>query len=204
MIRPGRDARPIGDRLVAGVDEVGRGPLAGPVVAAAVILDRDRPIDGLADSKRLSPARRCELARVIRSQSVAFALAAASPAEIDAINILQATLLAMRRAVLRLSIEPARVMIDGNQVPAFDGERYIVESVIRGDETVPSISAASILAKVCRDRLMRRLDRVFPGYSFALNKGYPTSAHIEGLRRLGPCRIHRMSFAPVREADSGQ
>lgn len=187
--------------LVAGVDEVGRGPLAGPVVAAAVILDAATPIEGLCDSKLLTRRRRQALAREIRQKALAFALAAADHGEIDALNVLQASLLAMRRAVLRLRVTPARVLVDGNRVPTFSAtaERYIVEAVVRGDQTVPSISAASILAKVCRDRLMQRMDREYPGYAFARNKGYPTPDHLRSLNALGPCRIHRLTFAPVRE-----
>lgn len=184
--------------IEAGVDEVGRGPLAGPVVAAAVILDGARPIDGLADSKTLSPARRERLARLIRRDALAWACAAASPAEVDDLNVLQASLLAMERAVGKLKVTPERVLVDGNQAPRFGDRRYIVQTVVRGDQSVPCISAASILAKVCRDRLMRRLDRAYPGYAFASNKGYPTAAHAESLRRLGPCSAHRRSFEPVR------
>jgi ribonuclease HII len=184
---------------VAGVDEVGRGPLAGPVVAAAVILDPARPIPGLADSKRLTPAARSRLAREIRRHALCFALAAADHVEVDALNVLQASLLAMRRAVLGLAIVPEHVIVDGNQLPSFVGveARYSVEAIVRGDESVPSVSAASILAKVCRDRLMRRWDRRFPGYGFASNMGYPTPRHLEGLGELGPSPIHRRSFAPV-------
>jgi len=183
--------------LVAGVDEVGRGPLAGPVVAAAVILDPRQPVDGLADSKRLTPAMRERLAIAIRHHAVCWAIAAATPAEVDELNVLQASLLAMSRAVRKLKVAPGRVLVDGNQVPALDNRRYIVEAIVRGDQLVPGISAASILAKVCRDRLMRRLDRRYPEYAFASNKGYPTAAHLDGLRRCGPCRIHRRTFAPV-------
>ena len=185
--------------LIAGVDEVGRGPLAGPVVAAAVILDPRRPITGLRDSKRLTPERRTALAREIRAKSLAFALAAADHAEVDALNVLEASMIAMRRAVLALRRRPDHVIVDGNRVPALDdGEtRYSVEARVKGDQSVPSVSAASILAKVCRDRLMCRSDRRFPGYAFASNKGYPTRAHLEALERLGPCAIHRMTFAPV-------
>jgi ribonuclease HII len=190
--------------LVAGVDEVGRGPLAGPVVAAAVILDPENPIDGLADSKLLSAARRHQLAREIRQRARAFSLAAASSEEVDSLNVLQASLLAMTRAVMGLNLEPRYVLVDGNQVPRQCEQRYIVQAIVRGDQTVPSISAASILAKVCRDRLMRRWDRKFPGYAFASNKGYPTPAHIAGLQQLGPCSIHRMSFAPVRNLGNSQ
>lgn len=187
--------------LVAGVDEVGRGPLAGPVVAAAVILDPARPIPGLKDSKQLSPAARVRLAREIRRHALSFALALADEREIDEINILAASLLAMQRAVLRLRVVPQHVIVDGNRVPSFAGVEpgYSVEARIKGDQTVPPVSAASILAKVCRDRLMRRSDLRYPGYGFARNMGYPTRLHIEVLRRIGPCPIHRKSFAPVRE-----
>jgi ribonuclease HII len=187
--------------LIAGVDEVGRGPLAGPVVAAAVILDPARPIDGLRDSKQLTAAARVRLAREIRRHALCFALAFADQREVDAINVLQASLIAMRRAVVRLRVVPDHVIVDGNRPPSFDDlkARYSVETRIKGDQTVPSVSAASILAKVCRDRLMRRLDRNFPGYGFASNFGYPTRAHIEGLKSLGPCPIHRRSFRPVYE-----
>jgi len=190
-----------GPRLVAGVDEVGRGPLAGPVVAAAVILDPGRPIDGLRDSKQLTAIARNRLAHEIRRRSICFALAFADEREVDELNVLQASLVAMRRAVLRLSVVPDHVIVDGNQPPSFAGleARYSVEARIKGDQSVPAVSAASILAKVCRDRLMRRWDRSYPGYGFASNVGYPTKAHIEGLHRLGPCRIHRQSFAPVRK-----
>lgn len=191
--------------LVAGVDEVGRGPLAGPVVAAAVILDPAHPIAGLADSKRLTAAARQRLAREIRCHALSFALAAVGQAEIDRINILQASLLAMRLAVLRLDVRPEHVIVDGNRLPSFEGSgaRYSVEARVKGDQTVPSISAASIIAKVCRDRLMRRWDRQYPGYGFASNMGYPTQAHRDGLASLGPCPIHRLSFAPVRECVEG-
>ncbi len=190
------------DALLAGVDEVGRGPLAGPVVAGAVILDPAAPIVGLADSKKLTAARRERLAGEIRRQALAWAVAAATPAEIDRLNILQASLLAMARAVNKLKVAPIHVLVDGNQVPDFGDRRYIVEAVVKGDQSVPSISAASILAKVCRDRLMCRLDRIYPGYHFASNKGYPTAVHIDGLAKLGPCHIHRRSFGPVTRARS--
>jgi ribonuclease HII len=180
---------------VAGVDEAGRGPLAGPVSAAAVILDPDRPIPGLDDSKKLTPARRDALDLEIRERSLAWSIAWASAEEIDRINILQASMLAMQRAVAALSIRPRRVLVDGNRCPDVGCE---ARAVIGGDGLVPSIGAASILAKVARDRLMGDLDRVFPGYGFAVHKGYPTRAHIEALRRLGPCPEHRRSFGPVR------
>lgn len=181
--------------LIAGVDEAGRGPLAGPVCAAAVILDPARPIPGLDDSKRLSQKRREALESAIQAQSLAWSVAWASAAEIDAINILQASLLAMTRAVAALDPRPGRVLVDGNRTldcgcPA--------EAIIGGDGLVPAIGAASILAKVARDRLMRGLDETYPGYGFAIHKGYPTAAHREALRRLGPCPEHRRSFAPVR------
>lgn len=188
------------EATVAGVDEAGRGPLAGPVVAAAVVLDAHRPIDGLRDSKCLTASQRTELAREIRCKALAFAVAAASPAEIDGLNILRASLLAMERAVLRLPVVPDLVRVDGNQIPAFRerGRRYLAEPVVGGDRTVPVISAASIVAKVCRDRLMRRLHRQYPLYGFDRNKGYATAEHLEALEAFGPCAIHRVSFEPVR------
>ncbi len=179
----------------AGVDEAGRGPLAGPVVAAAVILDPARPIHGLADSKVLAPARREALALQIRAQALAWALGEAGVEEIDRLNILQATLLAMRRAVEALPVYPALVLVDGNQPPALHCQ---VRTVVGGDATVPAISAASILAKVARDRTMTELDAVYPGYGFARHKGYPTAEHIQALWRLGATPEHRLSFAPVR------
>jgi ribonuclease HII len=181
--------------LVAGVDEAGRGPLAGPVCAAAVILDPARPIVGLADSKTLSPARREALDAEIRARSLSWAIAWSSAEEIDRINILQASLLAMQRAVAALAVRPGRVLVDGNRCPDLDCE---TRAVIGGDGSVPSIGAASILAKVARDRLMRELDRRFPGYGFAGHKGYPTKVHLQALRVLGPCPEHRRSFGPVR------
>ncbi len=187
---------------VAGVDEAGRGPLAGPVVAAAVVLDLANPVAGLRDSKCLTAGQRTRLARAIRQRARAFALGFASPDEIDDKNILQASLLAMERAVLRLRITPYRVRVDGNQTPAFRGcaYRFAVEPVVRGDQTVPEISAASILAKVCRDRLMRRWHRRYPLYGFDRNKGYPTPAHLRALQQHGPSPIHRRSYAPVSRA----
>jgi ribonuclease HII len=180
---------------IAGVDEAGRGPLAGPVVAAAVILDPAKPIEGLADSKTLAPARREILALQIRAQALAWALGTAGVEEIDRLNILQATLLAMRRAVEALPIYPELVLVDGNQPPAL---HCTVRTVVRGDATIPAISAASILAKVARDRTMAELDAVYPGYGFARHKGYPTAEHIQALGRLGATPEHRLSFAPVR------
>lgn len=184
-----------GAAQIAGVDEAGRGPLAGPVVAAAVILNAARPIHGLADSKTLTPARREALALQIRAQALAWALGAAAVEEIDRLNILQATLLAMRRAVEALPVYPALVLVDGNRPPALHCE---VRTVVRGDATIPAISAASILAKVARDRSMIELDAVYPGYGFARHKGYPTAEHIQALERLGVTPEHRLSFAPVR------
>ncbi|HEX7080883.1 MAG TPA: ribonuclease HII [Gammaproteobacteria bacterium] len=186
------------DATVAGVDEAGRGPLAGPVVAAAVVLDRRRRIRGLKDSKLLSPEERTRLAREIRRKAAAFALGYAGPAEIDEVNILQATLRAMERAVLRLRVVPDLVRIDGNQLPRFENHHrpFLLEPIVDGDAKVAAISAASILAKVCRDRLMRRWHRRYPVYGFDRHKGYATEEHLEALERHGPCPIHRSSFAP--------
>jgi ribonuclease HII len=181
--------------LVAGVDEVGRGPLAGPVVAAAVILDPARPIVGLADSKKLSEARREALAPIIREQALAWALGRAEVEEIDAINILQASLLAMRRAVLALSVAPEFALIDGNRCPKLPCP---AEAVVKGDSRVAAISAASIIAKVARDHEMVALDAQYPGYGLAGHKGYPSPAHLAALQQLGVTPIHRRSFAPVR------
>jgi ribonuclease HII len=183
--------------LTAGVDEAGRGPLAGPVVAAAVILDPDQPIDGLADSKALSAARRVELARIIEERSRAWAVAQASVEEIDRLNILQATLLAMRRAVEGLAVPPELALVDGNQPPTL---LCAVQTVVRGDALVPSISAASILAKVARDDMMRDLDVQFPEYGFARHKGYPTAEHVKMLTTHGVLSVHRRSFGPVARA----
>jgi len=182
------------------MDEAGRGPLAGPVVAAAVILDAGRPIDGLADSKALKPARREQLAVEIRARSFAWGLGWADAAEIDAINILQATFLAMRRALASLATAPAHVVVDGNRCPDLGGLGFecTVEAVVEGDVTVPCVSAASILAKCARDEFMCRLDACYPGYGFAGHKGYPTAAHVAALRALGPSPVHRKSFAPVQ------
>ena len=188
--------------LVAGVDEAGRGPLAGPVVAAAVILSPDRPIDGLADSKKLSPARREALAAMIRGRSLAWSVGWSDPAEIDDVNILGATMLAMRRAIRRLPILPDGVQVDGNRLPdlVFGEMRLEGEAIVGGDDKVPAISAASIIAKTTRDGIMAFLDRVHPEYEFARHKGYGTRVHLERLQRHGPCREHRNSFAPVRAA----
>jgi ribonuclease HII len=186
--------------LVAGVDEAGRGPLAGPVVAAAVILDELRPVRGLADSKVLTPARRERLFEAICAQALCVSIAQASAEEIDRLDILQATLLAMRRAVDGLRLVPREVLVDGNQVPAL---AQPVRAVVRGDATVPAISAASILAKVHRDRLCAQLHAVHPQYGFDRHKGYPTAEHLAALRAHGPCAAHRRSFAPVRACIAG-
>ncbi len=183
--------------LLAGVDEVGRGPLAGAVVAAAVILDPERPIDGLADSKKLTAKRREYLYEAIVEQAACWAVARATVAEIERLNILHASMLAMKRAVQSLAIQPEHVLVDGNRLPRW---RYQSEAVVQGDDRVPAIAAASILAKVTRDREMARLNRRYPGYGFADHKGYGTAAHLEALARLGPCAIHRRAFAPVRQA----
>jgi ribonuclease HII len=180
---------------VCGVDEAGRGPLAGPVFAAAVILDPTRPIAGLRDSKQLSPARRDALAAAIRVRAIAWALGRASVSEIDRLNVLQATMLAMHRAVAGLPRMPELARVDGDRVPPLSCD---VQTIVRGDAIDPCISAASILAKTARDAAMLRLNRRFPGYGFERHKGYPTAEHLEALRRLGPCAAHRRSFAPVR------
>ena len=181
--------------LVAGVDEAGRGPLAGPVVAAAVILDDRQPIAGLADSKVLSPRKRERLFDEIRAKALACCIAEASVEEIDRLNILQASLLAMRRAVEGLRLVPRRVLVDGHQLPVLN---MPAAAIVSGDAKVPAISAASILAKVYRDRLCLALDRDYPDYGFAAHKGYPTAAHLAALRQHGACPVHRRSYAPVR------
>ena len=181
--------------LIAGVDEVGRGPLAGPVVTAAVILDPQRPIAGLADSKVLSEKRREALFDEIREKALCWAIGRCEVEEIDELNILQATMLAMQRAVAGLDPVPQHVLIDGNRCPALPCS---AEAVIGGDGSVPVISAASILAKVTRDREMVELDRQYPGYGLAGHKGYPTKAHVQALAELGVTPIHRRSFGPVR------
>ncbi len=188
------------DGHCAGVDEAGRGPLAGPVVAAAVILDPEQHIPGLDDSKRLSEPRRNELAAAIRRDALSWAVAWADTAEIDAINVLAATMLAMRRAILGLHVMPANVKVDGNRLPDLRfGNSFVEgEAVVGGDAKVECISAASILAKTARDAIMVRLDRIYPDYEFARHKGYGTRAHCERLQQHGPCREHRQSFAPVR------
>ena len=183
--------------LVAGVDEAGRGPLAGPVIAAAVILDPARRIRGLADSKLLSPARREALDAEIRAKALCVAVGSASVEEIDRINILQATLLAMRRAVESLRLTPIKVLVDGNQLPRL---AVRAECVIGGDATVKAISAASIIAKTARDAMLVALDREYPMYGFARHKGYGTPEHLAALERHGPCPHHRRSFAPVLQS----
>ncbi|MFH1044364.1 MAG: ribonuclease HII [Pseudomonadota bacterium] len=182
--------------LVCGVDEAGRGPLAGPVYAAAVILDPAWHIAGLADSKVLSAARRLDLAGQIRRHALAWAIASASVAEIDAINILQASLLAMRRAVEQLSVAPSEVLVDGNRCPAVC---YPVRAIVKGDGKIAAISAASILAKTARDAEMLRLHRLYPHYGLDRHKGYPTAAHLAALKRHGVSEIHRRSYAPIRK-----
>ena len=186
--------------LIAGVDEAGRGPLAGPVAAAAVILHPDRPIVGLGDSKKLSARRRDALAEEIRHRALAWSVAWADPAEIDALNILAATLLAMRRAILGLSVVPSGVKVDGNRLPnlSFGARRVAGEAIVGGDATVAEISAASIIAKTTRDRMMVALGRIYPCYEFARHKGYGTEVHRARLREFGPCREHRFTFAPLR------
>jgi ribonuclease HII len=185
--------------LEAGVDEAGRGPLAGPVVVAAVILPADYRLDSLDDSKRLSAKRREQLAPRIEDQAIAFAVEFVEVDEIDRINILQATMNGMQRAVENLFPAPQRVMIDGNRAPRLNCE---ITTVVGGDRLIASISAASILAKVYRDRLMLSMHGLYPGYGFDRHKGYPTAHHLDRLRVLGPCPIHRKSFAPVRRASA--
>lgn len=182
---------------VAGVDEVGRGPLAGAVVAAAVILDPNNPIPGLNDSKKLSAKRRDALNALIRERALDFCLGRAEVEEIDEINILEASLLAMQRAVAGLRISPDRALIDGNRLPAL---ACPAEAVVGGDGLVDAIKAASIIAKVARDQEMEALDVQYPGYGLSRHKGYPTAAHIAALKQLGPSDIHRMSFAPCQRA----
>lgn len=197
-----QDLFPTGNRLLAGVDEAGRGPLAGPVVAAAVILDPDRPIEGIADSKKLTEATRERLFPLVQARALAWSIAWAEPGEIDEINILQATLLAMRRALEGLEVSPGHVMVDGNRCPSLAGTglRCSLEAVVGGDGKVPEIGAASILAKVTRDRMMKALDIEYPGYGFAEHKGYPTASHRARLMEVGPSPVHRRSFGPVRAA----
>jgi ribonuclease HII len=183
--------------LIAGVDEAGRGPLAGPVVAAAVILDDLQPIKGLADSKQLTARRREALYDEIRAKALCCSIAQASVEEIDRLNILQATMLAMQRAVAGLRLKPAKALVDGNRLPPLD---VLAEAIVSGDALVPAISAASILAKVTRDRLLDELDQRHPAYGFAKHKGYGTPQHLQALATLGPLPEHRRSFAPVARA----
>ena len=187
---------PAPERLIAGVDEAGRGPLAGPVYAAAVILHPSRAIAGLDDSKKLSERVRDRLAQVIKERALAWAIASSSVAEIDALNILQASLLAMRRAVEALSAVPDEILVDGLYCPTV---AMYARAIVRGDASVSSIAAASILAKTARDAELRRLHAIYPDYGLDRHKGYPTTAHLAALRRHGPSAIHRRSFAPVRQ-----
>ncbi|HVF65387.1 MAG TPA: ribonuclease HII [Casimicrobiaceae bacterium] len=184
--------------LVAGIDEAGRGPLAGPVVAAAVILDPKRPVRGIADSKLLTPERREELAIKIRARAIAWATGSADVSEIDTINILHATMLAMSRAVAALPIAPEEALVDGNRCPTLACR---VRAIIGGDRDVRSISAASIIAKTTRDAMLREYDKVYPLYGFAQHKGYATPEHLAALDLHGPCPIHRRSFAPVVQSE---
>jgi ribonuclease HII len=183
--------------LVAGVDEAGRGPLAGPVVACAVMLDEARPIIGLADSKKLSAVKRERLFDEIAAKALCVSLGQASVEEIDELNILQATMLAMQRAVQGLRLRPKLVLVDGNRLPVL---QVVAQAIIQGDQTEPCISAASIVAKVTRDRLCDAMHHDYPGYGFDVHKGYGTKMHLEALERLGPCELHRRSFAPVAKA----
>lgn len=183
--------------LIAGVDEVGRGPLVGAVVTAAVILDPNKPIEGLADSKKLSEKRRLALAEEIKANALAWSLGRAEPHEIDELNILHATMLAMQRAVAGLTIQPDFVLVDGNRIPNLP---MPAQAVVKGDSLVAEISAASILAKVARDQEMDELDAQFPDYGFAQHKGYPTKQHFEMLEKFGATPFHRKSFAPVARA----
>jgi ribonuclease HII len=197
MITKFQDELPVVEGLLAGVDEAGRGPLVGNVVAAAVILDNNNPVTGLADSKKLSAARREKLAAQICECAIAWSVISIDAREIDRINILQATLLAMKQAVEQLAIAPQHVFIDGNRCPDI---QVPATAVIKGDTRVAEISAASILAKVERDAQMRVLHASYPQYGFDKHKGYPTAAHMEALAEYGPCPEHRQSYRPVREA----
>lgn len=183
-------------KYIAGVDEVGRGPLAGPVVAAAVILDPNQPIEGLADSKKLSEAKRNKLALEIKEKALAWSICRAEVEEIDQINILQASLLAMKRSVESLRIAPTLALIDGNHCPQLDCS---MEAIIKGDSKEKAISAASIIAKVARDTEMQEMELIYPGYGFAQHKGYPTKQHREAIVELGITPIHRRSYAPVQK-----
>jgi ribonuclease HII len=189
-------------RRIAGIDEAGRGPLAGPVVAAAVILRPRRPIEGVADSKSLTPDERSRLNLAIRREALCFGIGWADPEEIDALNILQATFLAMRRALLAMSLTPDHILVDGNRLPSLNGLGKVLtaRAIIDGDVTEPAISAASILAKTARDNYMNQMDTIYPAYSFATHKGYATKHHQRLLTLHGPCPLHRRSFEPVRLA----
>ena len=180
--------------LTAGVDEVGRGALAGDVFAAAVILDKEKSIDGLKDSKQLSEKQRANLYHEIKEEALCFSIGRANVLEIDSLNILQASLLAMSRAVKALSVQPKFVLVDGLHVPEWN---YSAKAIVRGDSKVMAIAAASIVAKVTRDKEMALMGQLYPGYDFAKNKGYPTQSHLTGLKKVGPCIVHRRSFAPV-------
>ncbi|MDB5797266.1 MAG: ribonuclease [Paucimonas sp.] len=197
---PGLPLFDYSDPFVCGVDEAGRGPLAGPVYAAAVILNPDKPIEGLRDSKKLSADRREELAEQIRACALAWSVAKCSEAEIDRLNILQASMLAMRRAIHALSVQPSLALIDGNRCPVI---RVPSEAVIGGDDLIPAISAASILAKTSRDAALIKLHRKYPAYGFDQHKGYPTAMHLERLLQHGVSPVHRKSYAPVRAVLEG-
>lgn len=196
----------VATNLIAGVDEAGRGPLAGPVVAGAVILDPANPIDGLADSKKLSELERDRLALLIRERALAWAVAYSDVDEIDRINILQATLVAMIRAVSRLKLQPTHIQVDGNKLPDIKGLPFpcTAEAIVDGDALIPAISAASIIAKTSRDAMMMKLDEKHPGYGFAIHKGYGTAMHLRALRELGACAIHRRTFSPVKMVITGE
>ena len=187
---------------MAGIDEAGRGPMAGPVVAAAVILRPGRRIEGVADSKSLSPEERAALSVMIRRDALCFGIGWADRAEIDALNILQATFLAMRRALLAMTLTPDHVLVDGNRLPELGGlgKTLTARAIVGGDATIPAISAASILAKTARDNYMNHMDTIYPAYSFATHKGYCTAKHQRLLELHGPCPLHRRSFAPVRQS----
>ncbi len=186
------------DAILAGVDEAGRGPLAGPVTVAAVILDPQRPVDGLDDSKKLTEKQREALYAEITDKALDYRIVAIPPKVIDKVNILQATLLGMRQSVEQLGTRPARVLIDGNRAPELD---LPVETIVGGDALEPAISAASILAKVTRDRYMVEQHRIYPDYGFDRHKGYPTPYHLQVLARIGPCELHRRSYTPVHQSE---
>jgi ribonuclease HII len=182
--------------LIAGVDEAGRGPLAGPVIAAAVILDPGKPIAGLADSKLVNEKKRLALFHAIREHSLAWSVAESSIEEIDRLNILQATLLAMQRAISNLSVVPDRALIDGNILPVLP---MPAQAIVQGDRIIPEISAASIVAKVCRDEIMRSYGEIYPGFSFHVHKGYGTKKHLAEIEQFGPVAVHRKSFKPIKD-----